>query len=47
MGSRTCSQNFKNVLKNLYFHIWLIAKTWLNFLEDDFEKDYKIEKIKR
>jgi hypothetical protein len=31
----------------LHFHIWLIAKTWLNFIVDDFEEDYKIEKIKR
>jgi hypothetical protein len=30
----------------MYLHIWLIAKTWLNFLVDDFE-EYKIEKEKR
>jgi len=47
MGFKTCSQNIKIFFKFLYFYIWLIAKTWLNFLVDDLEKDYKIEKIKR
>jgi hypothetical protein len=28
---------YKNILTNLYFHIWLIAKTWLILLMDDFE----------
>jgi hypothetical protein len=38
---------YTNILTNLYFHIWLIAKTWLKFLVNDLEEDYKIEKIKR
>jgi len=46
MDSKTCSQNIKNVLTNLYLHIWLLSKTWLYFLMDDFEKDYKIENHK-
>jgi hypothetical protein len=33
-------------LTNLYFHIWFIAKKWLNFFMDDLEVDYKIEKMK-
>jgi len=28
----------------MYLHIWLITKSWLNFLIVDFEEDYKIEK---
>jgi len=43
MGVKTCNQN----IKILYLHIWLIVKTWLNFLVDDLEENYKIEKIKR
>jgi hypothetical protein len=38
---------YKNNLANLYLHIWLIAKTWQNFLMADLEEDYKIEKMKR
>jgi len=37
---------YKNIFTNLYFHIWLIAKSWLNFVTDDLEEDYKIEKMK-
>jgi hypothetical protein len=29
----------------LVSHIWLMTKTWVNFIVDDFEEDYKIEKI--
>jgi hypothetical protein len=36
---------YKYLIKN-YLHIWLRAKTWLNFLLDDLEKDCKIEKKK-
>ncbi len=45
MGFKTCSQKYINILANLYLHIWLIAQTWLNFLVDDLEEDYKTEKI--
>ncbi len=38
MGCRTYSQY---IYINLYIHIWRIAKIWLNFLLDDFEKDLK------
>jgi len=38
---------YKYILINLYLHIWLILKTWRNFLVDDLEENYKIEKIKR
>jgi uncharacterized membrane protein YbaN (DUF454 family) len=31
----------------MYLHIWLITKSWLNFLIVDFEEDYKIEKKKK
>jgi hypothetical protein len=30
----------------MYFHVWLIAKSWLNFIVDDIKEDYKIEKKK-
>jgi uncharacterized membrane protein YbaN (DUF454 family) len=33
------------IFLKLYFHIWSIAKSWLNCLVDDFEQHHKIEKI--
>ncbi len=30
----------------MYFHIWLIAKTWLNIVVDDLEEENKIVKKK-
>jgi uncharacterized membrane protein YbaN (DUF454 family) len=47
MVSRTYIQNIKNIFTNFYFHIWLLAKTWLNFLVDDIKDHYKIEKNKK
>jgi hypothetical protein len=44
MGSRTSNQNIKIFLTNFYFHIWVIAKTWLNFLVDDLENIKKLKK---
>jgi hypothetical protein len=38
MGLKTCSQN-KKYLINVYLHIWVITKTWLNFLVNDLEED--------
>jgi hypothetical protein len=37
---------YKNILRNLYLHIWLVANTWLNFFMDDLEENYKFENIK-
>ncbi len=42
MGFKTCSQN-KNILTNLYLHIWSITKKQLNFPMDDFEKHHNFE----
>ncbi len=47
MGSRIYNQNIKAFKKYFDLHMWLIAKTWLNFFMDDLEEDYKIEKMKR
>jgi hypothetical protein len=40
MGFKTYSQNIK-IFQQIY-----TSKTWLNFLMDDLEEDYKIEKKK-
>jgi len=40
MGSRIYNQNIKAFKKYFDLHMWLIAKTWLNFFMDDLEKDF-------
>jgi hypothetical protein len=42
MGCKTYNQNINIFLQMCTFILWLIAKTWLNFLMDDLEVDYKI-----
>jgi hypothetical protein len=44
MGSRIYNQNIEAFKTYFNLHMWLIAKTWLNFFMDDLEKKILILK---